>query len=50
MHECVVVKYSLRFIICIILFCKLQGSSIHPILRICMGKYDIGKCFLEAGI
>jgi hypothetical protein len=50
MHECVVVKFSLRLIICIILFCKLQGSFIHPILRIYMGKYEVSKCFLEASI
>jgi len=47
MLECVVVKLSLQLIICIILFCILQGSFTHPILRICMGKSDVGRCFLE---
>jgi hypothetical protein len=49
MPECVVVKFSLRLIICIVLFCRLQGSFTHPILRICMGKYDVGRCSLEVG-
>jgi hypothetical protein len=46
MPECAVVKFSLQLIICIILFCRLQGSFTHPI---CMGKSDVGRCFLEAG-
>jgi hypothetical protein len=49
MPECAVVKFSLQLIICIILFCRLQGSFTHPILRTCMGKSDVGRCFLEAG-
>ncbi len=49
MLDCVVVKFSLCLIICIILFYKLQGFFIHPILKIYMGKFDVGKCFLEAG-
>jgi hypothetical protein len=49
MPESVVVKFSLQLIICIILFCRLQGSFTHPILRICMGKSDVGRCFLEVG-
>jgi hypothetical protein len=49
MPKCVVVKFFLQFIICIILLCKLQGSFIHPILRICMCKFDVGRCFLEVG-
>jgi hypothetical protein len=48
MLECVVVKFFLQVIICIILFCKLQNYFIHPILNICMGKFDVGRCLLEA--
>jgi len=47
--ESVVVKFSSQLIICIILFCRLQASFTHPILRICMGKSDVGRCFLEVG-
>jgi hypothetical protein len=43
------VKFFLQFIICILLFCGLQGSFTQSILRVCMGKSNVSRCSLGGG-